>query len=135
MSKRKYVKRSDYWKKFGKSSTDNLSDFLQKDVVSPSSAGEPYYIESFANYSRSQSSSEDFASRRNKIHKSDKKFRFSNISGGMLPYVYGSDGVNVRDTIELCQKLMQILLYLEMRSMLCQNLPIQASTRRWNSEL
>ena len=22
----------------------------------------------------------------------------------MLPYVYGSDGVNIRDTIELCQK-------------------------------
>jgi hypothetical protein len=104
MSKRKYVKRSDYWKKFEKGSTGNLNDFLQKDIVSPSSAGEPYYIESFANYSRSQSSSEDFASRRNKAHKSDKKFRFSNISGGMLPYVYGSDGVNVRDTIELCQK-------------------------------
>lgn len=103
MSKRKYVKRSDYWKKFDKSE-DSLHDILSSPLVGPSSSGEPYYIESQAAYSRTKSGSEDFASRRNIAHKSDKKHRFSNISGGMLPYVYGTDGVNVRDTIELCQK-------------------------------
>ena len=104
MSKRKYVKRSDYWKKFDKDSTPDLNDFIESPLVEPSSSGEPYYIESKAAYSRSQSGSDEFASRRNATHKSDKKHRFSNISGGMLPYVYGADGVNVRDTIELCQK-------------------------------
>ena len=104
MSKRKYVKRSDYWKKFDKSPDESLQDFLQVPIVGPSSAGEPYYIESKAAYSRTKSGSDEFVSRRNTAHKSDKKHRFSNISSGMLPYVYGSDGVNVRDTIELCQK-------------------------------
>jgi hypothetical protein len=104
MSKRKYVKRSDYWKKFDKDSAPNLNDFIESPLIGPSSSGEPYYIESKAAYSRSQSGSDEFASRRNVTHKSDKKHRFSNISGGMLPYVYGADGVNVRDTIELCQK-------------------------------
>ena len=104
MSKRKYVKRSDYWQKFNKSEPQDLRDFVDSSMVGPSSAGEPYYIESQAAYSRTKSGSEEFVSRRNAAHKSDKKHRFSNISGGMLPYVYGSDGVNVRDTIELCQK-------------------------------
>jgi hypothetical protein len=103
MSKRKYVKRSDYWKKFDKDE-DSLHDILNSPLIGPSSSGEPYYVESQAAYSRTKSGSEDFASRRNVAHKSDKKHRFSNISGGMLPYVYGADGVNVRDTIELCQK-------------------------------
>lgn len=104
MSKRKYVKRSDYWDKFEKSKGSNINDFIDSPVIGPSSAGEPYYLESAAAYSRTKSGSEEFVSRRNSAHKSDKKFRFSNISGGMLPYVYGADGVNVRDTIELCQK-------------------------------
>lgn len=104
MSKRKYVKRSDYWQKFNKSEPKDLRDFVDSSTVGPSSSGEPYYIESQANYSRTQSGSEEFTSRRNVAHKSNKKHRFSNISSGILPYVYGSDGVNVRDTIELCQK-------------------------------
>tara|TARA_Y100000114_G_scaffold88441_1_gene81884 strand:+ start:270 stop:2246 length:1977 start_codon:yes stop_codon:yes gene_type:complete len=104
MSKRKYIKRSDYWKKFEKSGSQSTNSFLEVPIVGPSSAGEPYYLESKAAYSRTKSNSDDFVSRRNATHKSDKKYRFSNISGGMLPYVYGSDGVNIRDSIELCQK-------------------------------
>tara|TARA_R110001592_G_scaffold115220_2_gene315563 strand:- start:1758 stop:3737 length:1980 start_codon:yes stop_codon:yes gene_type:complete len=104
MSKRKYVKSSDYWNKFNKEDSKSIDDFLEIPVVGPSSAGEPYYVESKASYSRTKSNSEDAVSRRNNAHKSDKKYRFSNISGGMLPYVYSSDGVNVRETIELCQK-------------------------------
>jgi hypothetical protein len=105
MSKRKYVKRSDYWDKFKKEEAASLESSFEIPMVGPSSSGEPYYMESKASsYKRSQSGSEEFASRRNHAHKSDKKHRFSNIAGGMLPYVYGTDGVNVRDTIELCQK-------------------------------
>ena len=104
MSKRKYVKRSDYWNKFDKEKSNDLSDLVKPSLFEPSSSGEPYYQESIAAYSRTKSSADEFSSRRNSIHKSDKKHRFSNISGGMLPYVYSSDGINVRETIELCQK-------------------------------
>jgi len=104
MSKRKYIKRSDYWDKFKKEESKDLNNFLEDAIIGPSSVGEPYYMESQASYTRTQSGSEQFVSRRNVSHKSDKKFRFDNIAGGMLPYTYGADGVNVRQTIELCQK-------------------------------
>lgn len=104
MSKRKYVKKSKYWEKFNQESMAKIDDHLSSPQIAPSSVGEPFYTESQASYSRTQSNTDDFASRRNSIHKSDKKFRFSNISGGLLPYQYGSDGVDVREAIELCQK-------------------------------
>ena len=104
MSKRKYVKRSDYWNKFDKNGSEDLNDLLKSNEVPPASCGAPYYSESKANYNRTSSKSEEFASRRDSIHTGDKKHRFSHISGGMLPYNYGSDGVNVRESIELCQK-------------------------------
>lgn len=105
MSKRKYVKRSDYWKKFNKESESDLNSLINIPISEPFSSGQPYYSESTASsYMRTESKSDGLASRRNSTHKNNKKFRFSNIAGGMLPYVYGNDGVNVRDTIELCQK-------------------------------
>lgn len=104
MSKRKYVKRSDYWQKFNKSESQDLRGTIDSSIIGPSSAGEPYYIESQAAYSRTKSVSEEFVSRKNAAHKSSKTDRFSNISGGLLPYSYGTDGVNVRQAIELCQK-------------------------------
>lgn len=105
MSKRKYTKRSDYWKKFDKEDTASLDSLINIPISEPFSSGQPYYTETQASrYMRTESNSDEFASRRNAVHKSNKKFRFSNIAGGMLPYVYGSDGVNVRDSIELCQK-------------------------------
>ena len=105
MSKRKYVKRSDYWQKFNKQESQSLGSLFNNEHTGPSSSGEPYYTESKASsYNRSKSNSDEFSSRRNAAYKSDKKNRFNNIAGGMLPYVYSNDGVNVRDTIELCQK-------------------------------
>ena len=105
MSKRKYVKRSDYWNKFNKEQPQGLDSLFDEKRIGPSSSGEPYYMESRASsYSRSKSNSDEFGSRKNAAYKSDKKNRFNNIAGGILPYVYGHDGVNVRDTIELCQK-------------------------------
>ena len=100
MSKRKYTKRSDYWNKFNQEPKADLGSLIDNSFIGPSSSGEPYYSESIASsYSRSQSGSEEFASRRNYAHKSDKKHRFSNIASGMLPYVYNSEGVNLRETI------------------------------------
>jgi len=104
MSKRKYVKKSKYWKKFDNESRGK--DSIEKEVpsIQPCSSGDPYYEESNASYSRAQSGADSGASRRNYAHKSAKKHRFSNIAGGLLPYSYGEDGANVRDSIELCQK-------------------------------
>lgn len=105
MAKRKYIKKSDYWDKFSKGNSEDLSKIVQSNDASPSSSGEPYYTESVAStYSRNKSLSDEFSSRRNATHKSTKKHRFSNIASGVLPYTYGADGVNVRETIELCQK-------------------------------
>ena len=36
MSKRKYVKRSDYWQKFNKSEPQDLRDFVDSSMVGPS---------------------------------------------------------------------------------------------------
>lgn len=104
MSKRKYNKRSDYWNKFNKKEPQENGEILHSPSAVPISSGDPYYLESKASYSRTSSSGDSTAGRRNYIHKSDKKERFSNISGGLLPYVYSSDGVDVREAIELCQK-------------------------------
>jgi len=108
MSKRKYNKKSNYWNKFEKQEPSSISDYIKAqeslDPIAPMSAGEPFYSESKANYSRSPSKNEDTVSRRNYIHSNNKKDRFANISGGLLPYTYGSDGVSVRESIELCQK-------------------------------
>ena len=108
MSKRKYVKKSNYWKKFEGNKDKSINDYIDSqnscNDISPMSAGEPFYLESLANYSRTSSKEGDTARRRNSIYSNNKKNRFSNISGGLLPYTYGSDGVDVRESIELCQK-------------------------------
>lgn len=106
MSKRKYVKKSDYWGKFNTSEPKPLDQLLkaQSEEITPMSAGDPFYLQASANYSRSPSGGDSTTSRRNSIYSNDKKNRFANISGGLLPYTYGSDGVSVRESIELCQK-------------------------------
>lgn len=106
MGKRKYVKTSDYWSKFNKVKSDNLDNFDQAFAAAPFSSGEPYYMESQASspYQRTKGMSDDFASRKNFAHKSDKKNRFSNIASSSLPYTYDKSGVSIRDAIELCQK-------------------------------
>ena len=48
MSKRKYVKRSDYWDKFKKEESASLESSFEIPMVGPSSSGEPYYMESKA---------------------------------------------------------------------------------------
>ena len=108
MSKRKYTKKSDYWKKFENSNPPK--PVQQEEQFSPDMMGDPFYTSSAsysslskANCSRTSSSSKTL-SRINKSAVSSKIDRFSGIRSGLLPYEYSTDGVNVRDAIELCQK-------------------------------
>ena len=109
MAKRKYTKRSEYWNKFNKE--NKLYVPVGKDgEIQPDLLGEPFYT-SDASYdkvskARRQSiSTSDFTgSRKNRSALVNLKARFSSIQAGLLPYDYSTDGVTVRDTIELCQK-------------------------------
>lgn len=101
MSKRKYTKRSDYWKKFNKNEpiekiVSNLGQ--QEHNWEPRFDGESFYK------FESKASTTTTARRSNSIHRKAKLNKFTNIDSGLLPYETSSQGVNVRDTIELCQK-------------------------------
>lgn len=109
--KRKYTKKSDYWKEFTTPEVAKVIDFTQ--APPPQSAGEAYYVSDAsmitASYTRSQDGAANTSSRTNgaRVNRaalSTVTNRFSSIRMGMLPYEYASDGVNVRETIELCQK-------------------------------
>ena len=105
MAKRKYTKKSDYWGKFDKQSPPKVN---QESEFSPELAGEPFYTSS-ASHTTSKASARTTSAkggitRYNRVALNAKSDRFSSIRSGMLPYSYSSDGVNVRDAIELCQK-------------------------------
>lgn len=108
MEKRKYNKRSTYWDKFNQEPLENQLQSIQGSALSPVSAGEAYYTSdvSTASYQRTNSNETGIgnASRVNRAAISNVTNRFSSIRMGMLPYEYASDGVNVREAIELCQK-------------------------------
>jgi len=100
MSKRKYNKKSDYWNKFPK----NASQGLESNDVEPITTGSPYHV-SEASYSRNNAAtSSRTSSRINRSSVTSTLNKFSQIRGGLLPYEISSDGINVRDAIELCQK-------------------------------
>ena len=73
MSKRKYIKRSDYWKKFDKSDPDTIHQHLQSNETVPISSGQPYYVESTASYNRAAPAADSTVGRRNAIHKKEKE--------------------------------------------------------------
>jgi len=108
--KRRYNKRSDYWKKFDQQQSPMLPQNIQfQNTVTPISSGEPFYTSdasvSTAAYSRStDSESRSGQTRVNRAGFSMPAGRFSSIRMGMMPYEYAADGVNVREAIELCQK-------------------------------
>ena len=106
-SKRKYTKRSDYWSKFKKEERpiEDIIRAIASDQTTPETAGESFYVqESSASVNRRVTNSSTTGSRSNAIHMSDKANKYNNIRSGMLPYDYGVGGINVRDSIELCQK-------------------------------
>lgn len=106
--KRKYNKKSEYWNKFDKKEsieqTLATNPLLQNSTYTPSLEGDAYFNStSKASYSRPGSTGTT-RSRSNRIHRVVQKDKFSNIRDGLLPFDYAINGINVRDTIELCQK-------------------------------
>jgi hypothetical protein len=104
MSKRKYIKRSDYWNKFESRKNEDISSLINVKDCAPASAGEPYYVETSASCLSRSGKAKESSYSRGPNAESRNGARFANIRGGLLPYVYGVDGINVRDSIELCQK-------------------------------
>lgn len=106
--KRKYTKRSDYWNQFTKHDKpiEDLLKLQQSIETLPETAGDSFYVQSSqANtINRRSQYTGHTTSRKNAIHSQTKETKYTNIREGLLPYDYSGDGVNVRDTIELCQK-------------------------------
>jgi len=104
MPKRKYTKKSEYWNNFKRVAPEAQKP---QEVVEPMTAGAAYHV-SQGSYSRSGSvsnlSSSSTSTRINRSSVTAPINKFSQIRAGMLPYEMASDGVNVRDAIELCQK-------------------------------
>ena len=104
MTKRKYTKKSNYWSKFEKAAPQVSQ---AQEAVEPATAGESYHT-SLGSYSRSGSvsnlSSSNTSTRINRSSVTAPLNKFSQIRGGLLPYEISSDGINVREAIELCQK-------------------------------
>ena len=104
MPKRKYTKKSEYWNNFKKVAPEAQKP---QEVIEPMTAGAAYHV-SQGSYSRSGSvsnlSSSSTSTRINRSSVTAPINKFSQIRAGMLPYEMASDGVNVRDAIELCQK-------------------------------
>jgi hypothetical protein len=108
MAKRKYNKKSDYWKKFDEKSQQ--SPVVSQDEFSPDIVGDPFYVSSAsytgtskASYSRKSNVGAP-ATRANRAAFESTIDRFSSIRRGLLPYKFSADGINVREAIELCQK-------------------------------
>jgi hypothetical protein len=112
MAKRNYNKKSEYWGKFEKDKPPILSvSNASSSPFSPELCGDPFYT-STASYtdvskaytSRTPSGVTGSKKRINRSAVSTTADRYGSIRSGMLPYNYSSDGVDVRDAIELCQK-------------------------------
>ena len=104
MAKRKYNKKSNYWNKFKKVGPQF---YEANENVEPATAGESYHV-SEGSYKRAGSISNlpatNTSVRINKSSVTAPLNKFSQIRGGLLPYEISSDGINVREAIELCQK-------------------------------
>ena len=109
MAKRKYNKRSDYWKKFEKNFQYPNSPYESLAATDgdfePKLVGDSFYDYTAEARDYNRNSTYDSTDRRrNSIAINPKLYGYNNIRAGMLPYQYALDGVNVREAIELCQK-------------------------------
>ena len=111
MAKRKYTKKSEYWKQF--EPTANLEDIVNKggpgenDLPEPILAGDAYYTQTSKAYDRTgsgQTAVSRTQTRMNSAFVQPKLWKYGNIREGMLPYYYTKLGADVRDCILLCQK-------------------------------
>ncbi len=107
---RKYTKRSDYLKKFGKeeAGASNLEDLMSdSDSVVPATAGESYYTEASITRNVNQVAEDDYTRLRGNSQTVKRKTnKFKNVSEMSMPYSYGknSDYISPRSSISLCQK-------------------------------
>lgn len=98
---RQYNKKSDYWTRFNKVETVQVSQASYE----PKLMGESFYKEiSQASYARTK---DNQSSTKTKVPRNGRDVnigRYSLLSQGLLPYEYTKDGVDIRDAIMLCQK-------------------------------
>ena len=117
-SKRKYTKKSSYWDNISKRKEVSLES--EASSVEPKMCGENYYVSNSSMSGKgsiplrsSASSTVSDAIRsadggssttRGRFGSGKKADKYKNIAEGLLPYSITAEGIDVRDTIELCQK-------------------------------
>lgn len=116
--KRKYEKKSSYWKKF-----ENKTQASAPEVnsgVEPMLCGDNYYTSNASNTQKPQlfetksscntvtdalrGADRATTGMRGRYGSKVKSDKYKNIAEGLLPYNINVDGVDVRESIELCQK-------------------------------
>lgn len=115
MSKRKYTKKSSYWNRFEKKEVSK-----EQSSFEPIMCGDNYYVSEASSKTKPQlfeskascggpitdalRSADSSSKSRGRLGSRIKADKFKNISEGILPYNVSVDGIDVRETIELCQK-------------------------------
>ena len=104
--KRTYRKKSPYWSNLSKA-VKTGSDSFEVPLIEPVSCGENYYSSEAscpAGTTSRDSGSSSSPRRSNRAHLPAKQNKYSNIKNSSLPYKVSADGVDCRESIELCQK-------------------------------
>jgi hypothetical protein len=102
MAKRKYTKKSEYWKKFDQSQPLGNIMISNSAQWSPELSGEGFYQSIASEYSRG--GKVDTQTRKNRAALGTKASKYENIHKGLLPYHFSAEGIHIREAIELCQK-------------------------------
>ncbi len=117
--KRKYTKKSSYWDNLSKRTKVDLGS--DSDSIEPVMCGDNYYVSNSSvkgvkNIPQGTSVASSVSdalraggtsstgTRFNRAGSGSKKEKYKNISEGMLPYDVSIEGIDVRESIELCQK-------------------------------
>lgn len=102
MAKRPYTKKSGYWTKFEKVDLSDIPPAPKVQGFTPSFGGRGIMEESFA--SRAAGAGGTTGNRRNNAATSIIPLKYACINEGILPYGYTKNGVDVRESLLLCQK-------------------------------
>lgn len=116
--KRKYEKKSSYWKKFENKTQASTPEVNSS--VEPMFCGDNYYTSNASNTQKPQlfetksscntvsdalrGADRATTGMRGRYGSKVKSDKYKNIAEGLLPYNINVDGVDVRESIELCQK-------------------------------
>jgi hypothetical protein len=103
-SKRKYTKKSNYWKQFdGETSQASVGIVNNEGNIDYEFSGASIFEEP-STASRLTEPNTRSEYRKNKVAGSPTTGQFDNIRNGLSPFDFSKSGVNVRDSIDLCQK-------------------------------